>query len=114
MQDKSNDVALTLQRTGSSASLWMQTAASVAEVRLLALSSAARETARRQSDRTSRFALRLTARAKSKTDALMCAARSKKLSPLDWRKFAVMASSGMDGVDMEAGSTKSEAEGTSI
>jgi hypothetical protein len=91
MRATSGDLALKLHHAGSMAVPRIQAAAQSGADRLLALSAAARATARRQSERASLFAQRLTAQAKGEIDALRRAARVGKLTPAAWRKFAAIA-----------------------
>ena len=88
MRAKSGDHALKLHHASSIAVPRIQAAAQGGAGRLLAMGAAARATARRQSERASLFAKRLTAQAKGEIDALRRAARVGRLTPAAWRKFA--------------------------
>lgn len=91
MGAKSADLAIKLNHAGSRALPRIQAAPRSAARRLLALSAAARETARCQSERAFFFAQRLTAWAKREIEALRCATRVGKLTPVTRPRFAAIA-----------------------
>jgi hypothetical protein len=105
------EVAVRLQRTGSTIPLWMQTAADVAGSRFSVLSSTVTQRARIQRKRAYHFASSLTARAKSVIATLLRAAPSEVLNSLAWRRLATMRSSPTHASEVEERSTNAKSDG---
>lgn len=103
MRATSGDLVLKLHRAASRGVPWIQAAGQSGADGLMALSAAARATARLQSERASLLALRVTAQTKGDIDALRRAARAGEFASPAWRKVVAIASTQefVNGFDAE-------------